>query len=87
MRADKLNFIPFHGEKSFYGIVRTQETKAGDLYFFAEIGVKITHVGIAPGKGRTIHVRGKGQENSLNPQNTDFDRELYNSFVDVRTFL
>lgn len=64
-----------------------EEAQAGDLYFFADQGTKISHVGIALGEGRIIHVKGMVRENSLIPQNTDFNKELHNSFVDVRTFL
>jgi cell wall-associated NlpC family hydrolase len=62
------------------------EAQAGDLYFFADNGTKITHVGFALGEGRIIHARGMVRENSLIPGNDKFSEELYNSFVDVRTF-
>jgi len=62
------------------------DAKAGDLYFFADNGKKITHVGIALGNDRIIHARGMVRENSLNPKDENFSEELYNSFVDVRTF-
>jgi SH3-like domain-containing protein len=62
------------------------EAQAGDLYFFADNGTKITHVGFALGEGRIIHARGMVRENSLIPGSDKFSEELYNSFVDVRTF-
>jgi hypothetical protein len=61
--------------------------EAGDLYFFSDNSKKITHVGIALGKERIIHARGMVKENSLNPKDENFSEELYNSFVDVRTFI
>jgi len=63
------------------------DAKAGDLYFFGDHGKKITHVGIALGNDRIIHARGMVQENSLSPKDVNFSEELYNSFVDVRTFI
>jgi len=63
-----------------------KEAQAGDLYFFADNGTKISHVGIALGEGRIIHARGMVRENSLIPGKDKFSEELYNSFVDVRTF-
>jgi len=63
-----------------------EEAQMGDLYFFADGGTKITHVGIALGDGRIIHARGMVRENSLIRKNPFFSEELYNSFVDVRTF-
>jgi cell wall-associated NlpC family hydrolase len=64
-----------------------EKAQAGDLYFFADNGKKITHVGIALGEGRIIHARGMVRENSLNKKIVNFSEELYNSFVDVRTFI
>jgi len=63
-----------------------EKAQAGDLYFFADNGTKITHVGIALGDGRIIHAQGMIRENSLISNTADFSEELYNSFVDVRTF-
>jgi cell wall-associated NlpC family hydrolase len=63
-----------------------EEAQTGDLYFFADNGTKITHVGIALGDGRIIHARGMVRENSLIRNNVNFSEELFNSFVDVRTF-
>jgi SH3-like domain-containing protein len=63
-----------------------EEAQEGDLYFFAESGTKITHVGIALGEGRIIHARGMVKENNLISKAEDFSEELFNSFVDVRTF-
>lgn len=63
-----------------------EEAQPGDLYFFADTGTKITHVGIALGEGRIIHARGMVRENSLLRENENFSEDLYKSFVDVRTF-
>jgi cell wall-associated NlpC family hydrolase len=65
---------------------KPEEAQPGDLYFFAETGTKITHVGIAIGEGRIIHSRGLVRENSLIRAHSNFSEELYKSFVDVRTF-
>jgi SH3-like domain-containing protein len=63
-----------------------EDAQRGDLYFFADRGSKITHVGIALGDGRIIHARGMVRENSLIRTNENFSEVLYNSFVDVKTF-
>jgi hypothetical protein len=63
-----------------------EKAQTGDLYFFADNSTKITHVGIALGEGRVIHARGMIRENSLISNTADFSEDLYNSFVDVRTF-
>jgi cell wall-associated NlpC family hydrolase len=59
----------------------------GDVYFFAEQGNKITHVGLALGQNRILHARGYVRINSLTDGETDFDPNLANTFVDTRTFL
>ncbi len=58
----------------------------GDLYFFAETGEKITHVGIALGNGHFIHARGMVRINSLVESDPNFSPELLKDFVEVRTF-
>jgi SH3-like domain-containing protein len=63
-----------------------EQAEAGDLYFFSDSGSKITHVGMALGDSRIIHSRGMVRENSLLRKEKNFSEELYNSFVDVRTF-
>jgi hypothetical protein len=63
-----------------------EQAEAGDLYFFSDSGSKITHVGMALGDGRIVHSRGMVRENSLLRKEKKFSEELYNSFVDVRTF-
>ena len=65
---------------------RPETAEPGDLYFFSDTGSKITHVGMAAGKGRIIHARGRVKENSLLHDETNFSEKLYSSFVDVRTF-
>ena len=65
---------------------RPENAQAGDLYFFAEDGKKITHVGMAVGNIGIIHSRGFVRRNSLDKKSTDYSEDLYNSFVDVRTF-
>lgn len=65
---------------------KPEDAKAGDLYFFAEGGAKITHVGIATGNGRLIHARGMVKINSLISTDTNCDQTLQKSFVDVRTY-
>jgi len=59
----------------------------GDLLFFAENGKRITHVGFALENGRILHARGMVRINSLNENDDDFDRNLRNHFVEIRTFL
>lgn len=59
----------------------------GDLYFFAEHGDRITHVGLALGAGDILHARGWVRINSMAPERPDFSRELIDTFVDVRTYL
>ena len=65
---------------------RPEEAKKGDLYFFSDSGSRITHVGLALGNGVIIHSRGLVRENSLLSNDKNFDEELSNTFVDVRTF-
>lgn len=62
-----------------------EDAAAGDLYFFAENGSKITHVGLAMGNGKIIHARGMVRINSLIPEQNGFDEQLRNSFVSVQT--
>ena len=64
-----------------------EEAKPGDLYFFSEKGLKITHVAVATGNCRMIHARGYVRMNSLTPQDDDFSRELLDTFVEVRSYL
>jgi hypothetical protein len=63
------------------------DAEKGDLYFFAESGTRITHVGIALGKGKIIHVRGMVRINSLNHTDTDNDAGLLKDLVDVRRII
>lgn len=63
------------------------EALPGDLYFFAEYGTKITHVGLATGDHKMIHARGYVRINSLNPKDEDYSEELFKTFADVRTFI
>ncbi len=58
----------------------------GDLYFFAENGEKITHLGIALGNGKIIHARGMVKINSLLESDPDFDPLLLKDFVEVRSY-
>jgi len=67
--------------------VNPEKAKKGDLYFFAEGGLRITHVGIAMGAGKIIHSRGMVRINSLISSDIDYSEELLNSFVDVRSFM
>ncbi len=69
--------------------VETQpaDAKPGDLYFFAERGDRITHVGIALGSGRILHARGYVRINSLVENDPVFSDDLRSIFVDVRSFL
>ena len=71
------------------GIFVSQEplqAKPGDLYFFSDNGERITHVGLSAGKGRLIHARGKVRSNSLQPGQPEFDKNLLDTFIDVRTY-
>jgi len=58
----------------------------GDLMFFAEDGSKITHVGFCLGDGRILHARGMVRVNSLRADAFDFDLQLLDTFVGIRTF-
>jgi len=64
-----------------------QEGQPGDLMFFAEDGSKITHVGFCLGDGRILHARGMVRVNSLRAEVHDFDQQLLDTFVEIRTFL
>ncbi|MBD3225163.1 MAG: hypothetical protein GF313_10570 [Caldithrix sp.] len=59
----------------------------GDLLFFSEKKDKITHVGFALGQGRILHARGKIKINSLIEGRVDFDAQLVEDFVAVKTFI
>ena len=58
----------------------------GDLFFFAETGDRITHVGIALGDGKILHARGLVRINSLHESDAKYVPQLRETFVDVRTF-
>jgi hypothetical protein len=62
------------------------QAKKGDLYFFADNGNKINHVGLATGQGGIIHSRGMVRINSLKTGAARFDQRLADTFVDVRTY-
>ncbi len=62
------------------------QAQVGDLYFFAESGDKITHVGIALGNGKIIHARGMVRVNSLNESDADFSPQLLKDFVAVKSY-
>ena len=62
------------------------QARKGDLYFFAENGNKITHVGLALGQGKMIHARGQIKINSLVEGADDFDPNLLKDFVEVRSY-
>jgi len=59
----------------------------GDLMFFAEDGEKITHVGFCLGDGKILHARGMVRINSLRTDAHDFDAQLLDTFVEIKTFL
>ena len=61
------------------------KAQPGDLYFFAEGGKKITHVGIAIEDLKILHCRGYVRLNSLKKADSDFDENLLKTFVDSRT--
>lgn len=67
--------------------VTPEDALPGDLYFFSERGDRITHVGIAAGRGRILHARGYVRINSLINGDQDFSGELRSTFVDVRSFI
>lgn len=69
--------------------VKADETKgqAGDLYFFAEGGTKVTHVGLGLGDGQIIHSRGMVRINSLTDDKPDYSQELATTFFGIKTFL
>ncbi len=62
------------------------KAQPGDLYFFAENGEKITHVGIALGQGKIIHARGLVRINSLHEPDDAFSPQLLKDFVAIRTY-
>ncbi len=62
------------------------QAQPGDLYFFAENGNKITHVGIALGDGKIIHARGMVRINSLKESDADFSPQLLKDFVGVKSY-
>jgi len=62
------------------------DAKPGDLYFFSDNGERITHVGLSAGNGRLIHARGKVRLNSLQSDHPAFDKNLLDTFVDIRTY-
>lgn len=62
------------------------QARPGDLYFFAESGNKITHVGIALGNGKIIHARGLVRINSLNENDADYSPQLRKDFVGTRSY-
>ena len=66
--------------------VAPEDTLPGDLYFFSEKGDRITHVGIAAGRGRILHARGYVRINSLIDGDQDYSGELRSTLVDVRSF-
>lgn len=59
----------------------------GDLFFFAESGEKITHVGFCLGQGKTLHTQGMTRINSLVEDDRLFNRRLLENFVEIRTFI
>jgi hypothetical protein len=62
------------------------EARQGDLYFFAENGSKISHVGLSLGNGQLIHARGMVRINSLIREDENFSQNLRDCFVDIRTY-
>jgi cell wall-associated NlpC family hydrolase len=58
----------------------------GDLFFFAENPGKISHVGMALGNGKIIHVRGMVRINSLRKEDAEYMSDLVETFVEVRTY-
>jgi hypothetical protein len=63
------------------------KAKEGDLYFFADRGQQITHVGIALGGGKILHARGMVRLNSLLDSDDDYSDNLWRTLVDIRTYL
>jgi cell wall-associated NlpC family hydrolase len=52
----------------------------GHLVFFGESEGQIGHVAISLGEGKFLHARGRVRVNSLRPEDTDFERDLYRLF-------
>jgi cell wall-associated NlpC family hydrolase len=59
--------------------ISLEDTKIGDLIFFAEDG-KIDHVGITLGKREIIHCSGYVQIESLAEDSETFNNKLFNRF-------
>ena len=64
-----------------------QQSRAGDLVFFAENGSEITHVGFCLGQGKILHARGMVRVNSLHKGAPDFDAQLLSDFVEIRSYI
>jgi cell wall-associated NlpC family hydrolase len=64
-----------------------REVAPGDLYFFAEGGDRITHVGLACGDGYILHARGYVRINSLDEGKAGYSAELAATLAGIRSFL
>jgi len=63
------------------------EAQAGDLFFFGKSRDRVSHVGLATGKGRFIHASGWVRENSLNSKDSDFSQHHLDTFISVNRYL
>lgn len=57
-----------------------------DLLFFGATPEKVTHVAISLGHERFIHARGWVRVNSFNESDSDFSRDLLNTFISVSRY-
>ena len=58
----------------------------GDLLFFARTPEKVTHVAISLGNQRFIHASGWVRYNSFRETDSDFSRDLVDTFVSVNRY-
>jgi len=63
------------------------DAQPGDLYFFSENSNGITHVGLSIGDGKILHARGFVRINSLIENTDDFDSNLLDSFVEIKSYI
>lgn len=59
----------------------------GDLLFFAESSERITHVALIIDTSRYIHACGMVKTNSILQSHYDFDSDMAENFVAIKTFL
>lgn len=63
-----------------------RDSEPADLLFFGKTPERVTHVGIALGKGRFIHASGWVRRNSLESRDNDYSRKHLDTFISVNRF-